>query len=237
MRVLSSIEVEILSNSWQRSYWTLAATFPEGVTRRIAGTTITLNGERYEGEIVSTSGLRASLGTSVDRIDVTVQNVDWSWTKLAREPRTLLTRVTVGRAIARAREGPWAHIIMLNGIIVSIPSNEQYATLQCISDLYAAPAIGAIRQIARPCQWKYKDPRTCGYTGPEPTCNKIFESADGCAGRNNQHRYGGFLYDTGKDSLYLPAPDPNSNPYPGGGGIGGDGDIYHKFENPYLLGY
>jgi len=237
MRTLTPVQIEVLGAHVQHSYWTMRITFPEGDSLRIAGSAIVINGEQFEGGIISTSGLRASLGNSVDRIDVRVSNTDWRWTRLARQPRTFLTRAIIGRSVRTSQSASWTSLTLLTGIVASVVSDEREATLQCISDLYAAPSVGAIRTIARPCQWKYKDPRTCGYTGPEPTCNKIFESPDGCLGRNNQHRYGGFTYDTGKDSLSIPPPDPTGNPDPGGGGIGGDGSIYHQYNNDYILSY
>ncbi|NDC10516.1 MAG: hypothetical protein EBZ75_14490, partial [Oxalobacteraceae bacterium] len=32
----------------------------------------------------------------------------------------------------------------------------------------------------------------CGYSGALTTCNKLYTDADGCSGRSNQHRFGGF---------------------------------------------
>jgi hypothetical protein len=238
MRQLTTAQVDVLENKFQSSYWTMIAVFAgAGVVSSVAGTALSIDGVVYESGLISTSGVKSSLGSSVDRIDITVQNADWRWTKLNRQQHSALNRVYVGRAFQPVRDGAWAHITLLSGIIVGIPSNESTATIQCISDLYAAPNVGALRQVAKSCQWKYKDPRTCGYTGPEPTCNKIFESPDGCLGRNNQHRYGGWLYQIDKDTLYIPAPDPNANPDPGGGAIGGNGNIYNKYDNPYMLSY
>ncbi len=239
MRTLSPAEVEIVGDAYQDSYWTIIAVFADaGEVRSIAGTKLTVNTVNFDPGLIGTSGLKASLGASVDRIDVTVHNVDWRMTRLAKTMTNIPVRCEVGRAIRPMRGGAWIHVKLLSGIVVSIVTNQETATMQCISDLYAAPAVGALRAVTRPCGFKFKDPRTCGFSGATPTtCNKVFESADGCLGRNNQHRYGGFIYDTGKDTLYLPPPDPNSNPYPGGGGIGGNGEPYYKYDNPYFLGY
>jgi hypothetical protein len=238
VRNLQPAEVAIIEEKYQESYWTITAWFGTGEVRSVAGTRLTVNGHLFDGGLLGTSGLKASLGGSVDRIDVTVNNTDWRWTRLAQSMTTIPVRTEVGRVMRQIRSTSWIYLPLLSGIVVSILSNETSATVQCISDLYAAPAVGALRAVTRPCGFKFKDPRTCGFSGATPTtCNKIFESADGCLGRNNQHRYGGFIYDTGKDTLYLPPPDPNSNPYPGGGGIGGDGEPYYKYDNPYQLGY
>jgi len=239
VRTSTPSELEILGAAYHDSYWTLIAVFADaGIVASVAGTQLTVDGVYYDPGLISTSGLKASLGSSVDRVDVVVQNTDWRWTRITATIRTSPVFCTVGRAIRQSRDGTWEHFKLLSGIVVSVVSNQATATIQCISDLYAAPAVGALGSVSRSCRFKFKDPRTCGYSGATPTtCNKVFESADGCLGRNNQHRYGGFLYDIGKDTLYLPAPDPNSNPYQGGGGIGGSGEPYYKYDNPYLLGY
>lgn len=244
MRTLTPAQVDILDDNFQESFWTCALVFPNGETISVAGAALTLNGAEYTGGLIDVSGLRASLGNSVDRIDVTVQNVDYAWTKRAQIVRTAQTRARVGRAIRTIRGGPWEFMTLLNGVLTSITSNESRAVLSCIADLYAAPQIGALTQYAKPCQFRYRDPRTCGFPKPAagatdafPTCDLIYESAGGCLGKNWQHRYGGFVGDTEKESLDLPPPDPNQNPDQGGGAIGGDGNIYSKFDNPYLISY
>jgi len=237
-RLLTTDQVEVLSNSYQESFWTVIAVFQDAeVVASYAGTAAIINGVEYLGGIIGATPLKATLGSSVDRVDITIQNVDWRWTHLARRPNRSLTRCYVGRAVRPTRAAAWQHVQLLTGIVVGMPSDEAAVTLQCISDLYAAPQVGALRSIARPCQFKFKDPRTCGYNGIETVCNKVYESTGGCLGRNNQFHYGGWLYDMGKDSLTFPAPDPTGNPDPGGGGIGGDGSIYHKYDNQFLLSY
>jgi hypothetical protein len=246
MRKLTEVQVNIVAESYLDSYWFAVVDFPNGEQVRVAGRAIDIDGQSFEGGIMSTSGLRASLGASVDRIDVTVENIDWKWTRRAEIPQITQTRIRVGRVMRRLRgdDVSWVSLTMLSGIVAGLPSDETRATLQAISDLYAAPAVGALRPITRSCPFKYRHPRTCGAAlppdpanDPLPTCNKIFDSPDGCLGRSNQHHYGGFLYDVGKDTLIFPPPDPNSNPDPGGGGIGGNGEVFHKNDIPYLLGY
>jgi len=41
------------------------------------------------------------------------------------------------------------------------------------------------------CRFVFKEATTCGYVGAETTCDKTYDLATGCAGRNNQPRYGG----------------------------------------------
>jgi phage-related protein len=54
------------------------------------------------------------------------------------------------------------------------------------------------------CPWKYRDPTTCGYTGPgvtgETGCPKTLYA---CKARNNQARFGGFPGITGNRRVYF----------------------------------
>jgi len=59
------------------------------------------------------------------------------------------------------------------------------------------------RFIRTRCRWVFKSVQ-CGYVGVLTTCNKAFDDADGCLGRANQDRYGGFPYLlTGREALGL----------------------------------
>jgi phage-related protein len=42
------------------------------------------------------------------------------------------------------------------------------------------------------CTWKYKDPRTCRYSGGLPTCDLTLNGANGCKAHANAVNFGGF---------------------------------------------
>ncbi|PLC44568.1 hypothetical protein C0Q88_07770 [Ralstonia pickettii] len=48
------------------------------------------------------------------------------------------------------------------------------------------------RQTRDFCQWRYKDPNTCGYTGAAPTCDLTLYGQNGCAAHGNVINFGGF---------------------------------------------
>lgn len=238
MAVAELLPDDVLAQPTHESHWCISVVFSEaGVVASVAGTAadVPAIGVHFDNGLISSSGLQTSLGSSADRCDINVQNTNWWWSQMMQTVITVPMRADVGRIVRPVRGGTWQYMRLLTGIAAVISSDEQQATIQVIGDLYASATVGAIRAIARPCQWKFKDARTCGYTGPETVCNKIFESTDGCLGRNNQHRYGGFLYQTDKDSLTVPPPDPNQNPDPGGGGIGGTGKIEINIPNPHII--
>lgn len=48
------------------------------------------------------------------------------------------------------------------------------------------------RQTKDFCQWRYKDPKTCGYTGGLPTCDYSLQGPNGCAVHVNTPSFGAF---------------------------------------------
>lgn len=62
--------------------------------------------------------------------------------------------------------------------------------------------LGAENALARPfpsrrqtrdfCQWRYKDPDTCAYTGSLPTCDLTLKGANGCSVHGNAINFGAF---------------------------------------------
>lgn len=52
------------------------------------------------------------------------------------------------------------------------------------------------------CNHRYKDKR-CAAVSVETTCDKSYANATGCAGRNNQSRYGGFPHLLRRSSILL----------------------------------
>lgn len=48
------------------------------------------------------------------------------------------------------------------------------------------------RQTRDFCQWRYKDPLTCGYSGGIATCDLTLQGPNGCAAHNNTPRFGAY---------------------------------------------
>lgn len=48
------------------------------------------------------------------------------------------------------------------------------------------------RQTRDFCQWRYKDPNTCGYTGALPKCDLSLQGTNGCAAHTNTIRFGAY---------------------------------------------
>lgn len=219
-RGIGSALQSILPLDFLQSYHTLEASFPNGEVLRLAGAEVEISGQApFRRGVIRSNGLRQSLGTAIDVVDISADNIDWSHSRrlLASSPDTLVT-ATVGRIHRDYRNnGEWIWRSLLRGVVGVVIANEAEATYKVISDLAAAGKVGAIRLVSRSCQWKYKGPE-CSYSGSLPTCDFTFTGPNGCSAHGVQHRYGGYIYDVDKLSLILPAPDDG-----GGGGGGGGG--------------
>lgn len=48
------------------------------------------------------------------------------------------------------------------------------------------------RQTRDFCQWRFKDPKTCGYVGPLTSCALTLQGANGCEAHDNSINFGGY---------------------------------------------
>lgn len=183
-------------------------------TYYLATAKLTINGIVYERDLREVGALRQSITRAVDRTEYAVENVssllgsDW----INNPDEIQGATVKVGRYWRDLESGQEFHEIVFRGVVQSPKADQNTARVQVLSDIYAA-SIGGGRRVARKCQWKFRDPLTCGYTGVEIVCNKLLNSAGGCSGRSNQHRYGGFVFIQPSSSVSgaSATPPPASN--------------------------
>lgn len=187
---------ELLSveTHWAETHSTLALRTKSG-NFWLATARLMVDDVAYSPDLRETGELKQSLTSAVDRVEVSIQNVDLVFgLKFVSAIDALHgARAVVGRYWRDLRNGAEYHKALLSGVVVSAPGNEQAVTLTVVSELYASRQIGG-RLVARNCQWRFKDPTTCGYVGPLNSCNKLLQSADGCQGRARQFRMSGFVY-------------------------------------------
>ena len=221
----------VLDHPFLDFYLTLDVQVSTGQVYRWAGTKLeNINGGNYEKRIIRASPLHQAVNQSADRVQLSLSNVDKLISRITGSG-AIFGEATCGQAVRHFRDSSFEWHQLLTGTIVSVSSGVAESTMELLSDVYSAGLVGATAPVQRKCRHVFNapdpsDPNNlflrkgpdCGYTGLLTTCDKIFESPDGCAGRNNQHRYGGVLYDTSKESLILPnpVPDPGSGSGPGG---------------------
>lgn len=67
--------------------------------------------------------------------------------------------------------------------IITASASEYAATFQLGAPNGLTAAFPKRRQTKDFCQWRYKDPETCTYTGPEATCDLTLQGPNGCAAK------------------------------------------------------
>lgn len=156
----------------------------------------------YDRYLRKTGQLKQSITRAVDRCDITVENVssllgaDW----INRVDEIHGAAILVKRLYRDIDNGQTHVLQVMTGYVRSAKADQSAVILSAIPDTYQK-SIGGGRRVARKCQWRFRDLETCGYSGAELTCNKLLNSAGGCSGRSNQHRFGGFVYMQPKDTV------------------------------------
>ena len=176
---------------------------------------VTIGGHEYAPHLIRTDVIRQSILAPTDRVRVQIQNIDKSIGGVVMAETLVRAEAVVGRLYRNEEnlaEAEWVELF--RGEIVPVEVNETVAVLEVVSDLVAAGFCVGNWTLADACQFVFKDPATCGYTGVKTTCNKRRKSPDGCSGRDNEHRFGGMEYPVIEIST---APSGGSS---GGGGWG-----------------
>lgn len=81
---------------------------------------------------------------------------------------------------------------IMSGEIWEAPVDEDAVEITLVGELSSGLAFIADRPLQSTCPLIFKGVE-CGYSGSLTSCNKIYDSPDGCAGRNMQHRFGGVI--------------------------------------------
>lgn len=76
-------------------------------------------------------------------------------------------------------------------VVASYSAGEKTVQLRLAPPLNFDTKLPRRRYVADTCYFKFKSAE-CGYVGPLTTCAKTLKGADGCEGRNNTLRFGGF---------------------------------------------
>lgn len=193
---------------------TTLAIYPKtGPNLYFATDAVTISGQAYQPHLIRTDVIRQSILVPTDRVRVQIQNVDRAIGAVIAAETLTRAEAVVGRLYRnenKPSEAEWVELF--RGESVPVEINESAAVIEVVSDLVAAGYCVGNWTLASNCQFVFKDPATCGYTGAETTCNKRRKSVDGCSGRNNEHRFGGMEY-----------PVLQASTAPSGGGSSGGG--------------
>lgn len=177
---------------------------------RFASAELLIDGAAYAAQLKQGSQIKSSLARSADSASVELQNVD---TELGREFLELGQslyggEVKIGRYWKDLDSGMEWHKVFLTGPLVGLQIDENIVRITAVSEPYAQVSVGASRRVTSSCQWQFRNPNTCGYSGTLLTCNFLLNDSGGCQGRHGdplkRAKFGGFPYLSSKSRLVTP---------------------------------
>lgn len=134
---------------------------------------------------------------SLAELDVTITNVDLTAVGFLEAGEIIDQRVDIFLVSLRD-VGSIGHHDTLSYVVRSATASEESVTFRLGQFPYFAFMFPADRYLRDRCRFVYEggtnptvDGR-CAAVDAAETCDKSFEGAGGCAGRNNETRYGGF---------------------------------------------
>lgn len=206
----------------------------------LATAQIEIGDKVYKSSLRTTGQLKRSLRKTVDKLDITAQNVDmllgqtvFGAQKLFNGARALFTGIYI------EDDGTAYQVDRLLGEVDNARVSELTVNFKLTSDFSSGRYVVGWRTLGKMCQFRLGS-RQCGSTSTHP-CNKNLTGADGCEGHDpapgiiqinpvgNQARFGGFAF---KSSLGTPTSNGirpgdilfNGGSRPPGYGLGVDGD-------------
>jgi hypothetical protein len=182
--------------SWLESHDIAKITLSDGVTILRLGTAeVTTDDGAYDAAIVRTGEVKQSITRSADNVTFEAQNVDRQLGLTLNDTAdTLVGATVVYSRVFRVLGGVGLFVAdpMITGEISDVDVNQETVTIKVVGDLAAGAAYIANRPVQIHCPLVFKG-EACGYSGPLETCNKVYQDAGGCSGRDNQHRFGGVI--------------------------------------------
>lgn len=213
-RSISGSLAAVLALEGAETYSTLRIIFKSGAEARYSTFEVTNvdAGGLFLAGLISTGELQQSTNQTANRIRVEIQNIDKAAGILAAGETFAGSTAILGRLFrATGQSDFWEEMFRGEAIVVEL--TEETLELEIVSDLIAAGYSIASKSLAPRCQFVYKDPATCGYSGPVRTCSKSRKGPLGCQAHDSpadDFRFGGFEY-----------PDIQPAEFSSGGGGGG----------------
>jgi hypothetical protein len=164
-------------------------------TYYLATAAITYAGVEYDPRLKKVGARTQSLTRATDKMLIEIENVSLSLGPefIQKFDELYGAEARICRYFRDLDTGQDYLQQVMSGVVRGTgESDENTVNLTVISDTYAK-SVGGGRKVARKCQFRYRGPK-CLYAGVLATCNKLFDSINGCTGHTNTHHYGGFSY-------------------------------------------
>jgi hypothetical protein len=182
--------------SFCETHVTIKLVLHDGTIYRLGSATLNFISEadgeyNYVAHLMKDSEVKTSLTSLADQANVAAQNVDRELGLTINDVSQTITNAEVTFSkVFRQSGGTWDRKVLLTGVVAHVDINENTAEIKIVSDVAPNVAFIGTRPVQEKCPLIFKG-RACGYVGALTTCNKVFDSPDGCLGRNRQFRFGG----------------------------------------------
>lgn len=143
----------------------------------------------YGGRLRDVSSLDFSLNGGVGRVTFAISNADLAEVPNVANDNYIGWECKVHKVLI-LDNGTVTGILLLHGVVTSYTMTDQVVDMDVTTRINVTNSINN-RRVGKKCPWVFKGTE-CGYNGVLTDCNKIYGSNDGCLGRSNQHRFGGF---------------------------------------------
>lgn len=147
----------------------------------------------FTADVIEDSSVKQSLTRQADQAQMGIQNVDRDIGLTLNTSATALVgaKAVVFKVFVKPDNSKLFHN-MLDGEVAYLDADENIGTIKIVSDTAPNVAFISNRRVQSHCPLVFKG-KACGYSGVLTTCNKLYEDAGGCSGRENQHRFGGIV--------------------------------------------
>ena len=143
----------------------------------------------YDGRLRDVSSIDCSLNGAYGRVSFAITNADLGEVANVAADKYVGWECKVHKIII-LENGTLLGILLLHGVITSYTMTDRVVDMDVVTRINVGNTITP-RRVNVKCPWVFKGTE-CGYSGVLTTCNKLYTDADGCSGRSNQHRFGGF---------------------------------------------
>lgn len=182
----------------------------------VATAALTAHSDVHTDDLRSTDDIRQSINSTTDRVSVRIQNVDKVFGGTVTDGDLIKAEAVIGRFF-RDEQNPatteWVELF--RGEAIPLEVNEKEVVIEVVSDLIAAGYVVGHWPLSENCVFVFKHAGTCGYSGSETVCNKKWRSKAGCAGRSNEHHFGGMEFPEPQiPTVPTGTGDPDGNGFP-----------------------
>jgi hypothetical protein len=149
-----------------------------------------VGGQLYQARLLEFDGISQSIGNESDEAQFTFGNADRVMRDLANDVDLFRAEI----AFSLFHTGTGIKLDLWKGNIVnwSCDSGPEFR-VTAADGLYELNLPYPTRKISRTCWKQFKDGLNCPYAGPDTTCDKGFDTPNGCRTHGMDNYYGGIL--------------------------------------------